>query len=303
MKKQSSKAVASPPSEPKKPLSPTPEIQILVASHKPYAMPESKLYLPIQVGKSLAQSPLDGFIGDNTGKHISGKNPVFCELTALYWAWQNLDADYIGLVHYRRHFKNPRSHSENDVTISADAISNAKNDHKAIRQLQKTLSETAAHRFLQSTDVILPKKRHYYITNLYDHYCHTMHPAPLEQTREIIAEQCPEYLPEFDRLKTRRSAHMFNMFIMRRKLLDQYCNWLFPILFALEKQIDSSDWTPFQKRYAGRISERLLDVWLNTHHISYRELPVISIEPTNWLKKGTGFLAAKFFGRQYEKSW
>lgn len=60
------------------------------------------MYLPVQVG---AEGKTDlGYTRDNTGENISSKNPSFCELTGLYWAWKNLDADYIGLVHYRRHF-------------------------------------------------------------------------------------------------------------------------------------------------------------------------------------------------------
>lgn len=273
-------------------------IQILVATHKPYAMPKSDIYLPIHVGKKLTKTPVLNFLGDDTGDNISDKNPVFCELTALYWAWKNLDAEYIGLVHYRRHFKNPKNHKNNDVSTQ-----NLELDSKSVRNLQKTLSHSAAEELLCSTRVILPKKRNYYIENLYDHYCKTMNPEPLEKVREIIAKQCPEYLIEFDLLKQRRSAHVFNMLIMKKNILDDYCNWLFPILFELEKQIDTTSWSDFQKRYAGRIGERLLDVWLNTNGISYKELPVTPIEPTNWLKKGTGFLKAKFFGRQYEKSW
>lgn len=278
-------------------------IQILVATHKPYAMPKSDIYLPIHVGKKLTKAPVLNFIGDDTGDNISDKNPVFCELTALYWAWKNLDAEYIGLVHYRRHFKNPKGHKKNGVIIPAAIFRGLKLNPKTYSNLQKTLSRSAAEELLHSTDVILPKKRNYYIENLYNHYCKTMNPAPMEKAREIIAKQCPEYLIEFDLLKQRRSAHVFNMLIMKKNLLDDYCNWLFPILFELEKQIDTTGWSDFQKRYAGRISERLLDVWLNTNKIPYKELPVISIEPTNWLKKGTGFLKAKFFGRQYEKSW
>lgn len=272
---------------------PKPNIQILIATHKPYAVPKNTIYLPIHVGKKTSQTAINSFIGDDTGDNISEKNPVFCELTALYWAWKNLASDYIGLVHYRRHFKEPKNKAKGTRTDSETAA----------RKLRRTLSQASAEEILKTSDVILPKKRNYYIENLYDHYRKTMNPEPLIKVREIIEKKSPEYLAEFDKLKTRRSAHIYNMLIMRRDILNQYCSWLFPILFELEKEVDSANWSSFQKRYVGRISERLLDVWLNTNHISYSELPVISIESTNWVKKGSGFLKAKFFRRQYEKSW
>ena len=61
-------------------------------------MPQDPSYLPLHVGAA-GKADL-GFTRDDTGPNISGKNPHFCELTGLYWAWKNLDADYIGLVHY-----------------------------------------------------------------------------------------------------------------------------------------------------------------------------------------------------------
>ena len=65
-------------------------------------MPKDEMYLPVHVG---AEGKDDiGYQKDNTRDNISVKNPFFCELTGLYWAWKNLDADYIGLAHYRRHF-------------------------------------------------------------------------------------------------------------------------------------------------------------------------------------------------------
>ena len=78
------------------------DIKILVAAHKKYWMPDDSVFLPIQVGAAL--HPALGYIPDNTGDNISAKNPNYCELTALYWAWKNLDCEYIGLCHYRRYF-------------------------------------------------------------------------------------------------------------------------------------------------------------------------------------------------------
>ena len=77
-------------------------IKILVAAHKKYWMPSDEMYLPIQVGHAIADVNI-GYQPDDTGENISAKNANYCELTGIYWAWKNLDADYIGLVHYRRY--------------------------------------------------------------------------------------------------------------------------------------------------------------------------------------------------------
>ncbi len=85
------------------------EVKIIIATHKKYKMPTDNMYLPLHVG---AEGKKDkdgielnlGYIKDNTGENISELNSSFCELTGLYWAWKNLNSDYIGLAHYRRHF-------------------------------------------------------------------------------------------------------------------------------------------------------------------------------------------------------
>ena len=96
---------------------------------------------------------------------------------------------------------------------------------------------------------------------------------------------------------------MFNMFIMKKEILDSYCKWLFDILFELENRIDVSKYDNFHARFFGRISELLLDVWINTNNLKYEEVKVIDIEQVNWLKKGTSFLLAKFTGKKYGKSF
>ncbi len=258
---------------------------ILIATHKKYEMPLDKLYIPMHAG-SEGKEDL-GYKRDNEGDNISKKNPFFCELTVLYYAWKNMkDYDYIGLCHYRRYF------------------SLNKRKGKTIKErINSTLKYDELKELLKDNDIILPKKRNYYIENLYDHYIHTMHREPLDETRKIIEKMYPEYLEEFDKLKIRKTAHMFNMFIMKKDILDDYSKWLFDILFELEKRMKNNKYDTFHSRFYGRVSELLLDVYINTNKLKYKEINFIDIENINWYKKGTGFLKAKFFGKKYDKSF
>lgn len=248
-------------------------------------MPKDKMYIPVQVGAE-GKEKIEGYQPDNVGENISNKNPYFCELTGLYWAWKNIDSDYIGLVHYRRYFSESRKIPK-DENLKFNIVLNSEEIKK----------------ILENTDVILPQKRKYYIENLYDHYKHTMYIEPLDETRKIINEKYPEYLEEFDKLHKRTSAHMFNMFIMKKEILNEYCTWLFDILFELEKRINVEQYDSFHARFSGRVSELLLDVWINKNNIQYKEEKVIDMQNINWLKKGTSFLKAKVIGKKYDKSF
>ena len=258
------------------------EIKILVATHKEYWMPIDEVYLPLHVGREGKQDL--GYIGDNTGENISLKNANYCELTGLYWAWKNLNCDYLGLVHYRRYFAGKEKFIVNN-------------------KIKKILSEIELEKLLQKTDIVLPKKRNYYIENLYSHYAHTTYVEPLDITGQIIAEKYPEYIAEFNKLKKRKTAHMFNLFIMKKEKLNAYCTWLFDILFELEKRVDVTKYDNFHARFYGRISELLLDVWINTNEFAYKEVKFVNIEKVNWWKKGISFLKAKFKGKKYEASF
>lgn len=257
------------------------DIKIVIALHKKYNVPKSSIYLPLHVG-SYKKDGI-GYERDDSGDNISDKNPYFCELTALYWAWKNMNNDYIGLVHYRRYF-------------GAEKI-NKKDLFGSV------IDYNELSKYLKNYDIILPKKRKYYIEDLYSHYKHTMYIEPLDITRNIISEKYSEYLSEFDKLHKRRSAHMFNMFIMKKEYLNQYCEWLFDILGEVEKRVDSSQYSDFHKRFYGRISERLLDVWIKTNKLNYKEIPVIDMQNINWKNKIKSFLVAKFTGKKYEKSF
>ena len=267
---------------------------IVVAAHKKYRMPDDPLYLPIHVGaegkKDAKGNPLDfGYQKDNEGDNISLKNPRYCELTGIYWAWKNLDSDYIGLVHYRRYF-------------------GGKNKGKDMFDHILTSKELAP--MLGKYEIFVPKPQHYFIETLYSHYAHTHYAEHLDVTREVIAERCPEYLPSFDRIMRHRYGYMFNMMIMRKDLADKYCTWLFGILFELSKKMGDTELSFYQGRYFGRVSELILNVWLDRQiavsaipRERICELPTVYTEKIMWYKKAASFLKAKYLGEKYEGSF
>ena len=267
--------------------SPANDITVAVVSHKPYPAPNKSPYLPLHLGAALHPDILEDWAQDNTGTNISEKNGEYSELTGLYWLWKNCNSQYQGLVHYRRYLG------------SKSLAGRMPTNHWQSRVVQ----EDELRELFQSVDIILPRKRNYFIETIYSHYVHTFPAIQLDETREIIDSTWHGYLPAFDHVMGSTTAHMFNIFIMEKKKLDDYCSWLFPILAELENHIDDTGYDAFNLRYLGRISEMLLDVWLYTNGYGFTELPIINSEPVNWVKKGSSFLRAKFTGKKYASSF
>lgn len=249
------------------------DIKILIAAHKPYRMPQDEIYLPIQVGKTGKESI--GFIGDDTGDNISEKNPNYCELTATYWAWKNLKADYIGLVHYRRHFTPVK---------------------KGKDKFDWVMTGKQAQQLLSDCDILVPNKRKYYIETIRSHYDHGRYNRlqDINTLEQVICERCPEYKKGFDRVMDRTWAHMFNMFVMKQDLFDSFCAWMFDVLFEVERRTDLTGLDFQTARVYGYLGEFMLDIFLETHELPYKEVKVTFMENQNWLKKGGSFLLRKF---------
>ena len=252
------------------------DIKILVATHKQYWMPEDKIYLPIHVGR-VEKADL-GYLGDDTGDNISAKNANYCELTGLYWAWKNLKCDYIGLCHYRRYF--------------AHAVSGSDMEKKKLAILQRTDYE----KLLKQYDVILPKQRNYFIETVRSQYEHAHNKNDLALTEQIVAELYPEYSEAFCKVMGGTKLHIFNMFVMNKEKFDEYCQWLFTILFELEKRIDISSYSQYEARVFGFLSERLLNVWLEKQKLKVKGIDVVFLEKIDWFDKGMKFLKRKFRG-------
>lgn len=250
------------------------KVKVLVAAHKNYEMPKDPLYLPVFVGKDLHPDVNHTFQGDNTGDNISKLNPYYNELTAIYWGWKNLNLDAMGLVHYRRYL----------------SINHAKS-------LDKVLSTAEVEKLLQNYDIILPQKRKYYIETNASHYLHAHEKEPFYVMEKIVKKDYPQYSQSWNKVMNRTWAHMFNMFIMKKDPLDEYCTWMFEVLSKVESQIDISQYSTYEKRVYGFLSELLLDVWLDQHpEYSTKEVKYVFMEHTNWLIKGGNFIRRKIVG-------
>ena len=234
------------------------------------------MYIPIHVGR---EGKCDlGYVGDNTGDNISQANPRLCELTGMYWAWKNLKADYIGMMHYRRYF------TEKSIPERL-----AKGKYASI------ISQKELEPLLNKYDLVLPKQRRYYIESLYSHFVHL--PYTYEKDigilRDIIGETCPEYLEAFDKVMKRSHAHMFNIFVMKKECFDRYCQWFFSVILEADRRIDVSGYTAMEARAVAFLGEFLLDVWNEKQKIVFVELPVMFMEKQNWAVKGGSFLIRK----------
>ena len=246
------------------------DVRIIVASHKPYRMPEDEMYVPLQCGAA-GKPDLPGFVRDDSGDNISEKNASYCELTGMYWAWKNVSADYIGLAHYRRHFRG-----------------GGKGD-----KFSRILSKAEAEKLLRGCGVLLPARRRYFIESNRSQYVHAHHAEGLETAERVIAELYPDYSEAFAAVMKRTSGHRFNMLIMRRDLFCSYCEWLFGVLGETEKRLDISGWSPAETRVFGYLGERLLDVWLEHGNIKYRDVPYMFTEKQHMARKIAAFIRRK----------
>ena len=236
------------------------KIEIYIAVHKKVEVVNKDGYIPIHVG---AEGKEDlGFIKDNTGDNISCKNPNYCELTAMYWMWKNLNTDIVGLVHYRRYF------FKNFI---------AKN-------MNQTISKEQIERYLEKYDIILPKPYYTCKKTVEEQYAINHNIADYKKVRRIISENTPEYLECFDKVSNRRYFYNFNMFIMNKKLFDDYAKWVFYILGELEKQVNIEDYSNYNKRIYGFLSERLFNVWIEKHKgLKIKTLYANNIERRPWV--------------------
>ena len=66
----------------------------------------------------------------------------------------------------------------------------------------------------------------------------------------------------------------YNMFITHWKHFNAYSEWLFDILFEVERRVPPTD-DPIQSRIYGYMSERLINAFCEYHHLKIKSIPLI----------------------------
>lgn len=197
--------------------------------------------------------------------NISCKNANYCELTALYWIWKNYECDkntVLGISHYRRFFLS----------------NNLKNKFNI-------LGVKKAKKILDKYDIILPKKFIFPMSTYAYYYKNgSGKKKDLDNTKKIIRNKYPEYADSVNWYFSQNSGHYCNMIICKKEIFDDYCKWLFSILFELEKITDLSNYTQTEARIYGYISELLLNVYVHKNGLKVKELSIINTEDTLMFK-------------------
>jgi hypothetical protein len=241
-------------------------ICILVATHKKYRMPTDSMYLPVQSGSALTHDL--GYQRDDEGENISHKNPAYNIMCVKYWAWKNLESDYIGIAHYRRHFSYRKGMQ---------------------KKFSNILNKSEAEQIFKKVDIAVSPKRYYPFFTIKSHYIYTkagyveMHKRDIQVLRDVIYEYHEEYLNSFDLCMSRSYYHSGSLFIMKKELYDEYCEFIFSIGDEVERRLINE--RKDLSRYIASLTELLLDVWIDKNGYNYKEIGLIDFERPNFFIK------------------
>ena len=238
------------------------EIKLLVCCHRPVEVPAHPLLVPIQVGAALSERHFPGFLHDDVGDNISARNRSYCELTAQYWAWKNITADYCGFFHYRRYLY-PDACAKIPYRIGREAT---------LPFLDK-LGYSGFAELIEKYDLIIPMGEDMRIS-VREHYAEAWfhHSEDLELVERIVRERSPEMIEAMERYLSGTVCYFGNIYIMKRKVFQDYCGWLFPILAEFDRRVDTSNYSVQEKRVDGYLAERLLGIYADFRRSVLRTL-------------------------------
>lgn len=235
------------------------KINILICHHKQYQYIKSDCLIPIQVGSDLSPDVLDYCIQDNIQDNISYKNKQWCELTAIYWQWKNVEADYYGLFHYRRYL----SFNGDVGFFMEDTL-----DDKVIEKYG--LNDVSIREKCNNYDIMTAPFDDVYSTlnrscvmTVYEHYTLEHEKKDIDAVIGIIKNNYLQYYDSAIAILNGKKCFFGNVFVMRKEYFFEYCEFVFGVLSKFERISDIEDYDAYQARVYGFLAERLTNIYLN----------------------------------------
>lgn len=256
------------------------KINIVQCHHKKSEFIHNAIIQPIHVGALLSKEYLDYCVRDDEGDNISHKNENWCELTALYWQWKNVEADYYGLFHYRRLLSfQYRKGVYNEVDLSDNVISKHHLNKNEIEELCKKF-DIITSPYFDIHPIGLDNQR---LTS-YDFYCRDHYKTDLDKLLNIAKKVNKKFYDALVQSLQAEKACFGNIQIMKKEYFEDYCNILFTILFNLETELDIEYYDSYQKRVYGFLAERMLNAYIlyaknKNKNLKFTELGLVAIYP------------------------
>lgn len=263
---------------------------------------DNPLFVNVLCGAALTdEKECRTFLRDDTGENISDKKEHFSELTVMYWAWKNVDADYYGLCHYRRYFSFADSRKQKDLIPYIDRDIHPKGQgfyvypyitNRAVELFG--LDEMSMRHKIEQSDVILREPVDVRkLENL--GYTKAIHGREkntalhnfkdVGKLIQIIHEKYPEYDQTVQEYYDGPYGQWFDCFIMKKEIFQPFCAWLFDILFELERRIDFTAYNYQQIRAAAYLSEDLFGIYFKRqeeeNHLKITHQPLVLFQDTD----------------------
>lgn len=283
------------------------KVKILISHHEKRSVVNSPILTPIQTGCALASERFEGMLQDDDGENISLKNPKYCEATALYWAWKNYDKlgnpDYIGLMHNRRHLLFNQSLPVPDSQMTwLKPNSSVYLFPPICPKYMPYIADEAILSYFPKWDVLAIGPQEF-IPTKHD----TIYPGPIMKTRYLntagteerffdifektVRQYAPDYREELDEFLSGNIMYVCNVFVMRKDLFERYCSFWFPLMDKIDKQIDSTGFSPAKLRYLGYLGEYLTTLFFfkirkdTTIHLLHMKASFLMEKDSNdWIK-------------------